>query len=135
MESWHAAQQRKEPEQCWKERWRCQCPSNQNVGINENGRPIRRCIEREEIEQDGIRHNEVRNEIQDENEIGEVNDEINLEKDENQNEQEWIEPPANDLVAIMAKQTRLLQALAQDRHSNNGKNTWYWRQIVRIFEI
>ena len=44
-----------------------------------------------------------------------------MEKDENQNEQEWIEPPANDLVAIMAKQTRLLQALAQGRHSNNGK--------------
>jgi len=92
---------------------------NQSVGINENGRVIRRRIEREEIEQEGIRHDEVGNEIEDENEIGEVNDEINLEEDED--EQEMSELLVNDLVAIMAKQTRLLLALAQDRHSNNGK--------------
>jgi len=94
---------------------------NQSVGINENGRVIRRRIEREEIEQEGIRHDEVGNEIEDENKIGEVNDDINLEEDKDQDEQELSELPVNDLVAIMAKQTRLLQALAQDRHSNNGK--------------
>ena len=92
---------------------------NQSVGINENGRVIRRRIEREEIEQEGIRHNEVGNEIEDGYKIGEVNDEINLEEDED--EQELSELLVNDLVAIMAKQTRLLQALAQDRHGNNGK--------------
>ena len=74
---------------------------NQSVGINENGRVIRCRIEREEIEQEGIRHDEVGNEIEDENKIGEVNDEINLEEDEDK--QEFSELPVNDLVAIMAK--------------------------------
>ena len=35
-------------------------------------------------------------------------------------EQELPEPPMNDLVAVMAQQTRLLQALVQDRHGRRG---------------
>jgi len=41
--------------------------------------------------------------------------------EEDEDEQELSELLVNDLVEIMAKQTRLLLALAQDRHSNNGK--------------
>ena len=34
-------------------------------------------------------------------------------------EQELPEPPMNDLVAVMAQQTRLLQALVQDRQGRH----------------
>ena len=39
-----------------------------------------------------------------------------LEMEPEDEEQELPKPPMNDLVAVMAQQTRLLQALVQDRH-------------------
>jgi hypothetical protein len=43
----------------------------------------------------------------------EESEEVELEPEEE--EQELPEPPMNDLVAVMAQQTRLLEALVQDR--------------------
>ena len=44
----------------------------------------------------------------------EESEELEIESEDE--EQELPEPPMNDLVAVMAQQTRLLQALVQDRH-------------------
>ena len=45
-------------------------------------------------------------------------EEVELEP-EDEEEQELPEPPMNDLVAVMAQQTRLLEALVQDRHGRH----------------
>ena len=48
----------------------------------------------------------------------EESEEVEMEPEDE--EQELPEPPMNDLVAVMAQQIRLLQALVQDRHGRRG---------------
>ena len=50
----------------------------------------------------------------------EESEEVEMEPEDE--EQELPEPPMNDLVAVMAQQTRLLDALLQDRQGHR-KNT------------
>jgi len=56
-----------------------------------------------------------------EEEVGGVEQEVNQENENVHVSQEILpDPPANDLVAVMANQTRLMEALAQGMNNRGG---------------
>ena len=56
-----------------------------------------------------------------EEEVGGVEQEVNQEEGNVHTSQEVLpDPPANDLVAVMANQTRLMEALAQGINNRGG---------------
>ena len=83
-----------------------------------------------EVQQEEIQPEEVQQDVQMshnvEEEVGGQEQEVNQENENVRASQENLpEPPLNDLVVVMASQTRLMEALAQGPQNNRGGGPGY----------
>ena len=82
-------------------------------------------VQQEELQQEDIQQEEVQQDVQMshnvEEEVGGQEQEVNQENESiHASQQNPPEPPVNDLVAVMANQTRLMEAIAHGIQNNRG---------------